>query len=287
MFVVDEVHKTLNDTKRSSVALEIANLSKDFIALTGTPIIDSNTYKLISWLKLVVPYEVNENNFWVAANSMIAKKITTGVEVVDKEVLADMSDEQSERYYSLVPSALGGTNPNPVWAEWSEASDICYEAASVEMVRSVVEYIKTGRGVMLVAKDKAHQQLLYERVIATKVVKKKEIYLLEGGASIFLTDEAVERGKVPDYKVVIVPLRKAEGYTLTRLSAMVTSVYPSNNACLTQLRGRINRIGQKEKTVLYKTVHCGILTSIMKNHTAAKNLQQALEGLAKSIRCQQ
>ncbi len=283
MFIVDEVHKTLNDTKRSSVALEIANLSKDFIALTGTPIIDSNTYKLIAWLKLVVPYEVNEQNFWVAANSMIAKKVTTGVEVVDDEVACNLTEEQAERYYSLVPGALGGHNPNPVWREWSEASDICYSAVSMEMVKSVVEYLREGRGVMVVAKDRAHQQYLYERVLKTKTVNEKDIFLLEGGSSIFLTDEAVARGNVPDYKVVIVPMRKAEGYTLTSLSVMVTSVYPSNNAVRTQLRGRINRIGQKEKVIYYKTLHCGILTSIMKNHTAAKNLQQALEGLAKEV----
>ena len=48
--LIDEVHKTLNDTKRSSVALEIANLSKDFIAFTGTAVVDDKLYKLIKWL---------------------------------------------------------------------------------------------------------------------------------------------------------------------------------------------------------------------------------------------
>jgi len=56
---------------------------------------------------------------------------------------------------------------------------------------------------------------------------------------------------VPDYKVVIVTKRKAQGYTLTRLSVMLTSVYPSNNATREQLAGRINRLGQKDRAYWY------------------------------------
>ncbi len=113
ILIVDEVHKTLNDTKRTSVALEIAQLSRDFIVLTGTPVIDSNTYKLIGWLEQVVPYEVNTKNFWVAANSMIAKKVNTGVKVVREEIIAPFTKTEEERYKNLVPPALGGTNVKP------------------------------------------------------------------------------------------------------------------------------------------------------------------------------
>ena len=81
-FVVDEVHKTMNDTKRSSVALQIADLSADFCVFTGTPVIDMNTYKLIGWLERIVDFEVNDKNLLVAANAMIAKKISTGIRTV-------------------------------------------------------------------------------------------------------------------------------------------------------------------------------------------------------------
>ena len=106
---------------------------------------------------------------------------------------------------------------------------------------------------------------------------------MKSGDSIFLTDESVAQGKVHDYKVVIVPQRKAEGYTLTYLSAMVTSVYPGNNATREQLRGRINRLSQNSKDVLYITVHIGLLTSILHNHNSAKNLSIALKGLAHEV----
>jgi len=136
---------------------------------------------------------------------------------------------------------------------------------------------------MLVAKDSKHQEELYQALLSRKVVPKEDVYLLGSGDSIFLTDAAVEEGKIHGYQVVIVPQRKAEGYTLTYLSAMVTSVYPSNNATRTQLRGRINRISQKRDTIIYRTVHAGLLTNLMESHNSAKNLAIALRGLANQI----
>jgi hypothetical protein len=282
-FIVDEVHKTLNDTKRTSVALEIAHLSRDFVVLTGTPVIDSNTYKLIGWLEQVVPYEVNSQNFWVAASSMIAKKVNTGVKIDFKEVSTSFTVKEEKRYKQLVPPALGGTNINPSYTEWKESSDICYDASDREIINLTNKLLKDGRGVMVVAKDTTHQNTLYDLVLKGTSLKSKDIFRLTGGDSIFLTDEYVNTGKVPDYKVVIVPIKKAEGYTLTRLSAMVTSVYPSNNATREQIEGRINRISQNEKMIIYRTVHIGVLTAILRNHNNAKNLSIALQGLAKEI----
>lgn len=283
MFIVDEVHKTMNDTKRTSAAIEIAYLSKDFIVLTGTPIIDSNTYKLIGWLEQVVPYEVNTKNFWVAANSMIAKKVNTGVKVVKEEVLADFTAAEEKLYYSLVPPALGGRNVRPSNKEWMTASDICYQAANRKMIDEVKYFNNQGRGVMLVGKDKKHTELLKSLLIRHTKIKSDDVFVMGTGDSIFLTDEAVQKGDIHDYKVVIVPIRKAEGYTLTRLSVMITSVYPSNNATRTQIEGRINRVSQKRKEIDYRVVHVGVLTSILRNYNNAKNLALALEGLAKLV----
>ena len=115
-------------------------------------------------------------------------------------------------------------------------------------------------------------------------LKASQVFILKGGDSIFLTNEAVKKKQVPDYRVVIVPIKKAEGYTLTHLSAMVASVYPSNNATREQIEGRINRIGQKQKTVLYRIVHAGILTRILQHHNDAKSLSLALQSLAEEIK---
>jgi hypothetical protein len=279
-FVVDEVHKTLNDTLRTSVALEIAHLSRDFVVLTGTPVIDNDTYKLIGWLEQVVPFEVTQKNFWVAANAMIAKTINTGIKVNDKDVVADFTVQEEREYRPLVPPALGGNNTNPLHEDWLKATKICYRACDREMIKLSLRLL--DRGVMLVAKDAKHQEILYRMLV--KKVKPEDIFIMKSGDSIFLTEDAVEEGKVHGYKVVIVPQRKAEGYTLTYLSAMVTSVYPGNNATREQLRGRINRISQKREEVLYRTVHAGLLTSILHNHNSAKNLSIALKSLAQQVK---
>ncbi len=283
IFIIDEVHKALNDTKRTSVALEISHLSREFIALTGTPVIDSKTYKLMWWLEQVVPFEVNDKNFWVAANSMIAKKAHTGVIVDRKEVLALFNKKEETAYIESVPPALGGINTSPTGEDWQSATAISYQACNREMIKQTTASLKKGRGVMLVAKDSRHQDVLYNKLIRTKL-QPSQVFVLKGGDSIFLTAEAVEKGETPDYKVVIVTIRQAEGYTLTHLGAMVTSVYPSNNATREQIEGRINRIGQKQKTVLYRIVHAGILTRILKNHNNAKSLSMALQSLAEEIK---
>ena len=277
----DEVHKTLNDTKRSSVALEIANLSKDFIAFTGTAVVDDKLYKLIKWLKLVVPYEVNIKNFWTAANAMISKKVNTGKKIDGEDVIATFTPEDEKIYTSSVPPALGGTNTNPSAQDWKLATDISYKTCTKKMVSLTIKMLKEGKRVMIVAKDSSHMKRIRDRLLSKKV-KSEDIYLLQDG-SIFLTDEEVKKGNIHGYKVVIVPQRKAEGYTLTYLNVMISSVYPSNNARREQLEGRINRISQKSDTVYYRTVHAGILTYILKNHNKAKNLNIALQNLADSI----
>ena len=282
-FIVDEVHKTMNDTKRSSVALQIADLAVDFCVFTGTPVIDMNTYKLIGWLERVVDFEVNDTNLLVAANAMIAKKISTGIRTVYHEIFAAFTSESEGRYQRLVPPALGGHNPNPTTREWESASSICYQACTTEMSRVVTTLLGQNRGVMVVAKDSKHQIELKNAILETSGIPENDIFLLEPGDSILLDDEAVESGNVHNFKVVIVPVRRAEGYTLTRLSAMVTSVYPTNNAVREQIEGRINRQGQRARVLDYYIVYAGLLENLMRAHNSAKSLSIALQGLAQSI----
>jgi superfamily II DNA or RNA helicase len=279
--VMDEVHKALNDTKRTSVALEICRLSLDFIAMTGTPIIDSNTYKLIWWLEQIVEFSVNDANFWVAANGMIARKVNTGVVVDSSEVEAEMTAEQERLYKKLVPVAMGGSNKTPSQEHIRKAFDVCYEASDGKIVDVAMEFVNDGKGVMVVAQNTRHQEKL-ATMFETRLSPKK-IHKLGKDESIFMTDETVANKTTPDYKIVIVPMRKSEGYTLTRMRAMVTGVYPSNNATREQLAGRINRVSQKAKTVHYRTVHCGILSYVLKKHAHAASLSAVLSAIAKEI----
>lgn len=283
IIIFDEVHLFLNQSLRTGMGMNLSHLARQFISFTGTPVIDNKTEKLIAWLEQIVPFEVNKKNFWVAANNMIAKKITTGIKTESEDVVAPFNKKEQQKYQKYVPPAMGGSNTNPSSRDWIKAVDVCYSACNRKMISLTEDMLQEGRGVMIVAKDEAHQELLKEMILRNTDLTVNDIFLIQKDKSVFLTDDYVKKKKVPDYKVVITTKRKAQGYTLTRLSVMITSVYPSNNATREQLCGRINRVGQKTEPLLYYTVHIGILTTIMENHNSAKSLSAALQAVAEKV----
>lgn len=288
IFIIDEVHKCLNETKRTSTALELSHIAQEFIALTGTPIIDSNTYKLIWWLEQIVPFEVNEKNFWVAANGMVAKRVNTGVKVDREDIEVLLNEEEEMLYSGLVPPSLGGKNINPRPDDLRKAMNVCYDASDRGIVKEIIKALKKyKKGVFVVARDKTHQNHLKDILLRAKNkpsdLTASKIFLISKDKTLFLTDSSVASKSVSDYSVVITTIRHSEGYTLTRLNSMITGVYPSNNATREQLEGRINRIGQSSDTVYYRIVHAGILTHILHRHNDARNLSAVLSALAEEI----
>lgn len=282
ILIVDEVHKTLNDTLRTSAALELSHLSQDFVCLTGTPVIDTKIYKLTNWISQITNFEVNTDNFWVAVNNLISKKVNTGIIVIREEIEAKFTLDEEKSYHSLVSPELGGKNTSGSIINFNEAITICYKVSNREMISQVILELQQDHGVMLVARNHEHQEQLYQ-LLLQKGLNSNDIFMIRRGQSIYLTDENVSQGLVPNYKVAITPINYSTGYTLTRFHVMISSVYTSNLASRDQLEGRINRIGQHNKTVTYKYIHIGILTNIMRNHKDAWNLNEVLRTLAKEI----
>lgn len=280
VFVIDEVHKALNETKRTSSALEIAQNSYKFVALTGTPVIDNKTYKLIGWFDQIVDFEVNDRNFWVAANSMLAKNMETGIRVINNSISVIMRGNIEVEYQSHVPPSLGGTNTNTSIQDHELASKLSLEVCQEEMIKKTLELLLEGRRVMLVGKDAKHVDIL-NKLLVKGGIDSKYIFTLVGKESIHLTSKAVKNKEVFGYKVVIVPIKKSEGYTLTYLNVMVTSVYPSNNATREQIRGRIDRLDQESTEIDIYTYHSGILTYILHHHEEALRIGIALAGYSK------
>lgn len=275
--IVDEVHKALNNSKRTSICLELSRLSLNFVAMTGTLVIDSEIYKLIWWIEQIVKFEVNVDNFWVAVNDIVSKKINTKVDVDSKELEINLTFSEDEKYKKLIPPALGGINSMPSGSDFKQALDLSYQVVTRGIINETLTFIKEGKGVFVVAQNKSHQHILYNLFIE-QGVSDKDIFLISKDNTIFLTDESKE-----NYKIVITPQRKAEGYTLTKLQVMITGVYPSNQATRTQLEGRINRISQNNKKIYFRTIHAGILTHILEKHSGVKNIEDALRQLAKDI----
>ena len=124
-----------------------------------------------------------------------------------------------------------------------------------------------------------HQSQIVEMLLE-RGYNRSQLFVLEKTTSAYLTPNDQGSG----YKFAVVPVSRPEGYTLTLMDAMVTSVYPSNLATRTQIEGRINRLGQTAESVDYYTVHTGILTRIMESHREARSLVKALEEIAKELR---
>jgi len=296
IFVMDEVHKALGKTLRTSTALQLSRLSQEMIALTGTPVINNKTYSLNEWLEQIVPFEVNENNFWVAANGMVAKRAATGIRVSVKEIPGNFTTEEEKEYHSYVPPKFGGKNSMFGMTDFSKAFELSIRASTRKIISLAIKLIKKGEGVFILARNSKHQAQLKSLLLRKKIVPEKDIFLIGPEGFLNLTDETVKSGKVHDYKIVITTLQHVEGYNLTRLTTMITSVYPSNQASREQAEGRINRIGQQKGRTLteeeiaagkkptsplvYHVVWTGIQFHIYQHHQDAKSLSEVFSSLA-------
>lgn len=269
IFIVDEVHKTLASTQRTGAALNVASLSKLFVALTGTPTINSDMSLLINWLKLVVDYPIDTRTFWIAINSMVSKVVNTGVIVDTRSINAEFNDEEREIYYKLVGRKLGGTNDRATNADLLRAIEVCYEACDRIMIDLTLEWMDDG--VFLVSRNTDHQLKL-----------KKELEV-RGVSNIGLVDKDttwyLEKPTDPGPNIIITTVRKSEGYTLTKLGTMITSVYFSNLATRQQLQGRINRVSQIRNLVREFTVYAGLLEFVMAKYDNVRNINMIMEEL--------
>ena len=273
-FVVDEFHLTLNPTQRTSIALELARVSNITITMSGTPIKDNRIDLLIPWLEMIVDFEVNANNFYVAMAAMIRRSINLNIKVNYEEVEAIMSRSEEDIYLKLL-----GPNVRAEPSNFRKAVNIAYDVCDKTMIRITKEYLNKNRLVFLIARNIQHQTRLRNLLIDSGLIKK-EIFILSGKSSITYTPEIAKQS---DVKVIITTLRHSTGYTLTAMSVLITSVYYSNEATRTQLVGRIVRIGQPFSSVDVITVHTGILSNIMNRYKEARNMSLALKSIAKEI----
>ena len=270
LFIIDEFHKTMNATLRTSITLDVVKLSADFIGLSGTIIKDTNHKELIQWLEQIVEFEVTENNYWVAVGALISRKIPSHVTVERQYVETPLLNPS--KYYSLVPSGLGGTSPI---LHFKEAVNECYDAITEAIVFYVIEYVKAGEGVFVVAKDAKNQITIRDKLIAAGI---QGLHLITKDTPITLAP-----GDITNIKVVITTTRFAEGYTLSLFRVGIAGCWFSNEATREQLVGRLNRLNQRSPIVRWITIHTGILSYILKRYEAARSLSEALKGFASDI----
>lgn len=264
-FIVDEFHKTLNPTQRTSSALELVRLSTGFIGLSGTIIKDTETQPLIQWLEQVVDFEVTESNYWVAIGALVSKRVQTRV-VVERETV---EVPLGEDYYSLVPKVLGGSSTQ---LKFRQALTLSYHAVEEELEQLVRDYQAIGEVVFVVTRDQAHQQRL------AVALSDLNVYLIGMNHSLTLLP-----GDKRGIEVVITTPKYAEGYTLTGSRVMLTGVWFSNQATREQLEGRLNRIGQPSDLIRVITVQAGLLSYVQRRYESARTLSEVMKGFADEI----
>ena len=297
LFIVDEVHKTLSqNTLKTNSAIQLARLSEKFVAFTGTPIINNKIYQLIEWLNMTISFPVREENFFTAMNDIIFKKISTGIEIDKKNIDIPFENWDNKNlilYKSyLPPRKFGGTNLNCTQKDFKMAIDLCYRISYKFMVNELLKLLSDSIPTMVVVGNNNQIIPFIDECISNGIQKEVILGLTDNNpdtqiyntqSSIFMDSKSVKDGTIYPYQVIVVPISKSEGYTLTYFGAMISGVYPSNNASREQIEGRINRIGQNRKKIYYRIISTGILTHILNNHNKANNLSQALKEIATEI----
>lgn len=276
-FVVDEFHlATTGDTIRSSIALEIARLSADFMAMTGTIVRNDNPADLIQWLEQIVDFYVNSHNYLCAFGALISKKANTGVIVNTTDVMCEFAEEEAAEYAKLVPPRMGGTANE---LNFRKAQMMCYRATDREMVRLICHYAK-DEVIFVLAMTKAHQETLRDAIVVASKgsIREDEIFLIAKDHTIILKPETKTQ-----YKVIITTPQHVTGYTLTKCRISIASVYPSNESTRNQYEGRMNRIGQPNKEIELITVHCGILSYLLEHYKRARSFAAALKEFAADV----
>ena len=265
LFIVDEFHKAMGKTQRSSIILDLVKLSHDFIGLSGTIIKDDNTDELILWLQQIVEFEVNVSNYWVAVGALISRKVVTKVVVNRTFVEADID----KKYYTVVPEGLGGTAVN---INFSAALQYSYTAVTNKIIEIAIAYLTEGTKVFIVAKDRENQDHI------THALSEYKVFKVTSKSTIVLAP-----GDVTDYDAIVTTSKHCEGYTLSLLHVGITGCWFSNQSTRDQLEGRLNRLNQESDTIDWVTVHSGILTYILKKYENVRTLAAALKGFAATI----
>lgn len=293
LFVFDEMHKFLNQgTQRTSVAMALAHKAREIVVQTATPIVNNEIMTLAPWLRFLVPFPLTPANLWVATQAMIAFTVTTGIATRDITVEATLTPDQRRRYTPLVPAVFGGTAPQFDAALASQAAEILYEATYARLADEVVAYLRRNprrHRCMVVARTAKDRPIL-----ATLLQRRLRAAFPDGAGGPLtrvyefgsksqparsITRADADANSALDCAAYVVHKNQAHGYTLTVANGMFTGVYPSNQANRTQLRGRIDRLGQQYTPLTYTTVFAGFLKNIMENHLTARSLQRALETL--------
>lgn len=264
--VFDEVDTMYEATQRTSACRRLAQLCPFFVAQTATPMV-KNVEHLATWLANTEQYPVDKRNFLVAASGMVSTQISLGINA--KEVLhtVPLSDAVREHHVAYTKSR-----------NWALLAKQTTAATDAHLCDVAVRFASEDRakwpdygGALLVANDSEHVKRLLV-MMKTKLPR-----------AIGLVGEFEDMSDVR-YSVIVVAKSKDRGYNAgSRLGAIVKGAYAGNGASRHQMRGRIRRIGQKRKEVIFCTVlmEHSMLELLHERQKSVDSVNISLEALAK------
>lgn len=272
MFICDEFHKCLDDTLRTSAALEFATKAKHMICMSGTMIKDTEFDNLIAWLSMCCHFAVSDKNYWCAFSETLIGTVKTNINVVREIINVNILNLQ--QYLSIIPPSLGGTNQKLFLIP---ALKLLYQSIIPVMIEKIIEILNNPNhnGIFVVCENFNMCNQIYNLLINR--IDKKIIFLL-GDQFPYL-----DANDTSPIKIVIGPIKKAEGYTLSKLDVMITSVYMTNLATRHQIEGRINRVSQIKNEIKIITILAGFLNNIYDKYEDSRNFMECIRSCADNI----
>lgn len=271
-FVIDEMHLLMNDTQRTSVGIEIANLAADFIAMTGTLIKDNDAKNVMQWLEIVSDFPITEKNYMIGIASLISRKLDLGIAANHVLISVPMNSSDKSAYESVVDDKFGGT---ALRTDIKRAFEICQEVIYHAIIARIREVVHQRRPLFVVAKDTKTQERMLEEL------RELNCFAINSKESINLPPDLPPHDSRNRLDVIVTTPRHAAGYTLTKCNLLITGVYFGNQATREQLTGRILRMGQLSKQVDIETYHTGLLSYTQKKYENARAVVDSLRGMMK------
>jgi len=270
--VFDEVHMMFEDSKRSSIALQLSKICNTFVAMTGTLIKgkDVTSNNLLEWVSQVVNFEVNKDNYYIGIATLISGRVELPIKknYIEKEVQLINSE-----YANYVESKYGGNSDT---TDFHKATEICFESIFEGMIKEITSLLQNGEKCVFVVVKNIREQDRMFNILTSLGIK---CFSIGSKNSINLTAENNKDG----IQVVITTFRNNSGYDVTAARIMITAPYFTDECTRQQLEGRIHRISQHHPEVFYISLHCGLLSYTMKNHNLARIISKSIRDTQKEV----
>jgi superfamily II DNA or RNA helicase len=269
-FIVDEFHKAMGETIRTSVTLDLVRLCYSFVGMSATVIKSNNLDPVIMWLEQIVDFEVTEQNFWAAANGMISLTVKVPVVTHRYQLEAYFNRTEKTEYDNLME---GRMDPH----EFNRAVELCYNTIEREMLTLIEEKLPQRRGIFLIVRNMKMVDRFRDQILSKGLLRTNEIHIITSSTPVNLTPTT----KSP-IKLLITTPQNSEGYNATKMDTVIESVYFTNQATREQLDGRTVRLGQDHEVEIY-TIYAGLLKNVWDRYQQVGSMSLALKGTAKLV----